>query len=119
MSDQLNNQVNPCKLFVGNLPFIIKEEKLQEIFGTFGEIVSINLIPDKTRPDAHKGFGFVEFKEEEAAQKAIEGLNETEGRRIIVNVAKPLVPRERSFGFRRNDSRSNFDRRPSYNDRRN
>jgi nucleolin len=106
MSDQLENKVNEAKLFVGNLPFSINEDQLREVFSEFGQIKEVNLIPDKTRPNAHKGFGFVEFENQEDAQKAVETLHESEleGRNIIVNVAKPLVPRERrDGGFRGGD----------------
>lgn len=42
-----------------------------------------------------KSFGFVTFTNEADAQKAIQGLNEKEndGRKMIVNVAKPREER--------------------------
>lgn len=124
MSDQLENKVNEAKLFVGNLPFSIKEDQVREVFSEFGEIKSVDLIPDRTRPNAHKGFGFVEYENADDAQKAVDALHETEleGRNIIVNVAKPLVPRERRGGFRggnrggnRNNDRRGFGGRSNYN----
>lgn len=85
---------NKKKLFVGNLPFSLTEDEMRDIFSEFGEIVSVNLITDKFsgRP---KGFGFVEYTTEEAAQAAVESLDgkEVNGRNIVVNIAMPPKPR--------------------------
>ena len=98
----MNNDtaVNPKKLFVGNLPFSATQDQLQDLFSPHGEIVEINIITDRFSGRS-KGFAFVEFATEEQAQAAVEALNETEldGRKIVVNVAKPPAPREnRGFG---------------------
>jgi RNA recognition motif-containing protein len=82
--------MNDKKLYVGNLPYSITSEKLEELFAEFGTIVSAVVISDKfTRRS--KGFGFVEFEAPEAAQAAIEAMHEKEieGRQLVVNVARP------------------------------
>jgi len=86
---------NKTKIYVGNLPYSIDSNALGELFSQFGEIVDAIIITDKFRGDRSKGFGFVEFKEEESAEKAIAEMNEkeVEGRALVVNIAKP--PRER------------------------
>lgn len=80
-------------IYVGNLPWSATEEEVTQLFAQFGEVASVKLITDRVtgRP---RGFGFVEM-EEEAAQKAIEGLADTEmgGRTLKVNEAKPRAPR--------------------------
>jgi cold-inducible RNA-binding protein len=101
-------QANPKKLFVGNLPYSLTEQELTDLFSQYGEIVDIKLIIDRMtgRP---KGIAFVEFATVEEANAAIEALNnyEIDGRAIIVNVARPQVPREnRSFGGDRGGARS-------------
>ncbi|HLB95986.1 MAG TPA: RNA-binding protein [Patescibacteria group bacterium] len=88
------------KLFVGGLSYNTSEETLKEAFAKFGTIESAVIITDRTSGRS-KGFGFVEFGNDEEAQKAIEGLNGTDldGRKITVNVARPMEERpRRDFG---------------------
>ena len=89
------------KIYVGNLPFGVDKAKLDELFGTFGDIEESIVISDKFSGRS-KGFGFVTFKEDEAAKKAIADMNdkEVEGRNIKVNEAKPMEdrPPRRDFG---------------------
>ena len=96
------------KLFVGNLPWGITNDSLRDLFASVGEVVEAMVITDRMSGRS-KGFGFVTFATEEAAQAAIAQLNEKEieGRKIIVNVARPKEDRPRDGGFRDN-------RRPSY-----
>lgn len=104
------SQVNPKKLFVGNLPWSLTEDQLTEMFSQYGELVSVKLIIDKMSGRS-KGIAFVEFATEEAASQAMEAANgmEIEGRALVVNVARPFQPRERvggrDFGGRRDFSR--------------
>ena len=81
------------KLYVGNLPFSVDDDKLKELFTSFGEIEEANIIADKFSRRS-KGFGFVTFKEEADADKAISEMNEkeVEGRKLTVNEAKPMDP---------------------------
>jgi len=78
------------KLFVGNLSFNTAESRLQELFESIGPVDSVNIVRDQMTGRA-RGFAFVEMQTEEAAQNAIQRLNETEldGRRIAVNEARP------------------------------
>ena len=96
------------KVYVGNLPFSVEDDKLKEIFSSYGEIEEATVIKDKFSGRS-KGFGFVTFKEDESAKKAISELNdkEVEGRNLKVNEAKPMDPDRqrgpprRSFNQRR------------------
>lgn len=92
-------QVNPKKLFVGNLPYSSSEQELHNLFSQYGEIVSVTLVTDRMSGRS-KGFAFVEFADEAAATAAVEGVNGTEldGRALIVNVARPPQPRENRAG---------------------
>jgi cold-inducible RNA-binding protein len=78
------------KLFVGNLSFNTEESRLQELFEAIGPVDSVNIVRDQMTGRA-RGFAFVEMQTDEAAQTAIQKLNETEldGRRIAVNEARP------------------------------
>jgi len=108
---QQPSQTNNKKLYFGNLPFTMSEEDLGQLVADFGEVVDVKLITD-FNTGRSKGFGFVEFAEEEAAQKALEALNETEvdGRAIFVKVARPKQPRENRFGGSNGGGRRDFRR---------
>ena len=76
-------------IYVGNLPYSVKEDELREIFENYGKVVSINLIRDRFSGRS-KGFAFIEMSDEEG-KKAIEAIDGThiDGREIRVNVARP------------------------------
>ncbi|KKQ47562.1 MAG: RNP-1 like protein RNA-binding protein [Candidatus Woesebacteria bacterium GW2011_GWC1_38_13] len=98
------------RLFVGGLPYSVTSQQLNEMFVPFGAVTSSNVITDKFTGNS-KGFGFVEFEDDKAADEAVKKLNETEvgGRKITVNVARPMEERgPRNFD---NDRRGGFDRR--------
>lgn len=78
------------KLYVGNLSYTTSEAELRGLFAEVGPVVSVTLITDRTSGQS-KGFGFVEMETEEAAQEAIQRLNnhDVNGRNIKVNEARP------------------------------
>ena len=90
------------KLYVGNLNYQTTEAKLKEIFAACGEVSSVNVLQGR-------GFGFVEMATPEACEEARNRLNGTEvdGRKIIVNEARPRIerPRESRYGGERKDFR--------------
>lgn len=79
---------------MGNLNFATTQEELEELFAQAGEIVSVSIPTDRDtgRP---RGFAFVEFASDEAAQAAIEKFNgqEVGGRALRVDVAGERPPR--------------------------
>lgn len=82
------------KLYVGGLPYASTEESLAQAFGEAGKVVSTKIIIDRLTGRS-KGFGFVEMASESEAEAAIgmwDGV-EFEGRKLTVNVAKPLEAR--------------------------
>lgn len=85
-----------ASIYVGNLPFSITEDELQEMFSEFGEVQSVKLISDHEtgRP---RGFGFVEM-ERDNAREAINAFNgkEVGGRTLRVNEAHQRPPTGRS-----------------------
>lgn len=84
------------KLFVGSLPYSVTDDQLAELFQEFGTVASAKVIMDRDT-NRSKGFGFVEYESDEEAQAAIAAMNdkEVDGRRIIVNEARPQENRER------------------------
>ena len=83
------------KLYVGGVSYGTTEDSLREAFAQAGNVVSAKIIIDKMT-NRSKGFGFVEMSSDEEAQKAIAMFHDQEfqGRRLTVNVARPLAPRE-------------------------
>lgn len=77
------------KLYVGNLPFSATEEGLRELFEQHGTTASVRIITDR-ETGRSRGFGFVEFEDDSAAEKALQALNGTdmEGRALRVNEAQ-------------------------------
>ncbi|NOY66955.1 MAG: RNA-binding protein [Gammaproteobacteria bacterium] len=75
-------------IYVANLPDSATEQDVQSLFNTFGKIESVKLITD-SETGKPSGFGFIEM-EEEAANKAIKELDDTEfqGQKLQVNQAR-------------------------------
>lgn len=78
------------KLYVGNLPFKTTENDLRDLFAQHGDVASATIVMDREtgRP---RGFGFVEFANDEHARAAMAALNgkNYDGRDLTVNEAKP------------------------------
>ena len=87
------------KLYAGNLSYNVTSAMLEELFAAFGAVRSAEVIQDR-ETGRSKGFGFVEMADDQAAEKAIEGLNlkEYDGRAMTVNEAKPREDRGGSRG---------------------
>ena len=78
------------KLYVGNLPYNTSEEDLRTLFSQHGTVESVAVITDR-ETGRSKGFGFVEFADDNEARNAIAGLSGQEfgGRALTVNEARP------------------------------
>lgn len=89
------------KLFIGSLPYTTTDEELEQLFAAEGTVVSARVIIDR-ETGRSKGFGFVEFENDDEAKAVIEKLNGSDynGRSLVVNEARPQQPRgeRRSFG---------------------
>lgn len=81
------------KLFVGSLPWVIDDQKLNEMFSQYGQVVSAIVLKDRATGRS-RGFGFVEM-EDAAADAAMAALNgsDIDGRKIVVNEARPREDR--------------------------
>jgi len=89
------------KLYVGNLPYTVRDEDLQQAFGEFGAITSAKVMMERDTGRS-TGFGFVEMGSDAEAQAAINGMNGQSlgGRSITVNEARPMEARPpRTGGF--------------------
>ncbi|MBK8667359.1 MAG: RNA-binding protein [Burkholderiales bacterium] len=89
------------KLYVGNLPYSVRDSDLSQAFGQFGAVTSAKVMMERDTGRS-KGFGFVEMGSDAEAQAAIEGMNGQPlgGRNVVVNEARPMEPRPpRSGGY--------------------
>ncbi len=88
------------KLYVGSLSYSTTDDQLKDYFSQAGQVESATVIRDRNSGRS-KGFGFVEMSTDEEAEKAIEMFNgqEFDGRKIIVNQARPMKPRRPRSNF--------------------
>jgi len=78
------------KIYIGNLDYDVKEEDIEKLMGEKGvEAKEVKIVKDRFT-NKSKGFGFVEFEDNDSAQKAIELLDgqELKSRKIRVNRAR-------------------------------
>ncbi|CAF1798825.1 hypothetical protein HID58_057973 [Brassica napus] len=96
------------KIFVGGLAWETQKDTMRRYFEQFGEIVEAVVISDKNTGRS-KGYGFVTFKEGEAAMRACQNMNPViDGRRANCNLAflgahkprPPTSPRHGTGRFR-------------------
>ena len=89
------------KLYVGNLPYSVRDNDLEQAFSQFGAVTSAKVMMERDTGRS-KGFGFVEMGSDAEAQAAINGMNGQPlgGRSVVVNEARPMEPRPpRSGGY--------------------
>ncbi len=100
-------------IYVGNLPYGITENELQDLFAEYGSVVSANVIKDRDTGNS-KGFGFIEMDNQSGAEEAIKALDgaEVQGRNIKVNQARPRNDRGGGGGGHRGGGGGGRDSRP-------
>src|SRR5437868_4298238 len=89
------------KLYVGNLPYSVRDSDLEQAFNQFGAVTSAKVMMERDTGRS-KGFGFVEMGSDAEAQAAITGMNGQPlgGRSVVVNEARPMESRPpRSGGY--------------------
>ncbi len=76
------------------MPWAIDDAGLAQLFAQAGNVVSAQVVKDR-ETGRSRGFGFVEMSTDEEAQNAVKNLNGTdvEGRKIVVNIARPREDR--------------------------
>jgi cold-inducible RNA-binding protein len=82
------------KVYVGNLSKQVTDAQLNDLAVPYGKLVSANVATEKSSGES-KGFGFVEFSNDDDARKAITGLDgrDVHGQALKVNEAKPRKER--------------------------
>ncbi|MGJ8636134.1 MAG: RNA recognition motif domain-containing protein [Phycisphaerales bacterium] len=86
-------------LYVGNLPYSMNDQELNELFSQIGDVQSAKVMSDR-ETGRSRGFGFVEMADTDAGHQAIEKLNgqDCDGRALVVNEARPREERPRGGG---------------------
>lgn len=91
------------KIFVGGLPKAVGEFELKQYFSRFGNVLGAIHVTEKGS-DTRRGFGFVEFDEQAAVDRAtVESRHLISGRFVE---AKKAVPKEELPKVERRDVRS-------------
>ncbi|KAG9321353.1 hypothetical protein KVV02_007151 [Mortierella alpina] len=91
-SRYLDTAFYPTKVYVGHLPESASLTGLRTAFGPFGEIEDMNLVEGKD-------FGFVTFKEPEAARRALESMNGATIEGAVIKVNRAMIPERNRRGF--------------------
>ena len=89
------------KVFVGNLAFRLEPDRLRELFEEVGKVDDV-FFPTDRNTGRPRGFAFVTFESQEAANEAIERFDgfEFEGRPLKVNEARPRTEGSERPAFR-------------------
>lgn len=97
------------KLYVGNLSYETNEDQLRDLFAPYGTPESVKIITDRETGRA-KGFGFVEFSNDQEAKAAMSALNgrDFSGRPLTVNEARPQTGGGNRGGFNRGGGRGRY-----------
>ena len=75
-------------IYVGNLPWTIDDQQLEDLFKEYGEVTSARVITDRFTKRS-RGFGFVEMNS--GGEDAVQALNDSEvdGRKLVGNESRP------------------------------
>ena len=78
------------KIYVGNLSKQVTDKELNDLAVSYGTPQSANVATERSTGQS-KGFGFLEFANDDEARAAITGLNgkDVKGQTLTVNEARP------------------------------
>ena len=76
-------------LYVGNIPWSTTESELEQLFAQHGEVLDCRIITERATGRS-RGYGFIEVNDEQM-EEIMEKTNgaEMDGRKLVVNEAKP------------------------------
>lgn len=89
---------NFTNVYIKNLSTEVTEEELQKMAAEYGEVTSVAIM--KGDDGKSKGFGFVNFNDAEAANKAVEALNGTEQKGKTMFAGRAMKKSERESVLR-------------------
>ena len=85
-------------IYIANLENAIDNEKLKEVFSSYGEVLSAEVVKD-VFTGASRGFGYVEM-EDEIAHNAINGLNQTTLNTLTITVKEAPPKKEQKGSYK-------------------
>ena len=105
-------------IYVGNLPYSVRNDELREAFEEFGTVDSAEVIFDR-RTKRSRGYGFVEMANDDEAHDAIQALNgaDFQGRELRVDESKPKGEKQQSSKPQSNKRSNNGARRDAEPDK--
>lgn len=100
-------------IYVGNLPYSVRDDELRETFAAHGEVESAEVIVDR-RTRRSRGYGFVKMASDADGRKAIAALNgqELQGRALRVDESKPKAEKDSVQGTEHRSARRSDTERP-------
>ncbi|MGF1586343.1 MAG: RNA recognition motif domain-containing protein [Bacteroidales bacterium] len=77
-------------IYIGNIPYSMKEADIEQLFADFGTVLSVKIITDKFTHRS-KGYGFIEMEDDAEGESAVNNLNGQDvlGRNLKVSRANP------------------------------
>jgi cold-inducible RNA-binding protein len=98
-SAQLESEEVMKNIYVGNLSYSATEDQIRSMFEAYGPVDRVSIVTDRDTGQP-RGFAFVEMSDDDAAGKAMDGLNgmNLDGRNLTVNEARPKADRPRGGG---------------------
>ncbi len=86
--DQSSEDFSNDQIYVGNLPYHVRENDLHNHFSRFGAIETIKIVRN-LRTGRSKGYAFVTYTSAKQAVKALSAHGkDLQGRSLVVRIAK-------------------------------
>lgn len=108
-STSLGDNISLMSIFVGNLPYEVTQDDLQQVFAEYGTVQRIHMPMDRDT-GRMRGFAFVDLGADTEEDSAISELNQAEwmGRTLKVDKARPRQESGGNGGGRRERFSSRF-----------
>lgn len=72
-------------IYIFNVSSVVQSEDLKNMFAVYGDVQSAEIVRDIISGES-RGYGFIEMRDEKAAQTAIAALDQTEIDSLFVTV---------------------------------
>ncbi|XP_056004471.1 poly(U)-binding-splicing factor PUF60-like isoform X1 [Ostrea edulis] len=83
---------NHNRIYIASIHHDLTENDIQSVFEAFGKIVNCKLATETGKPGKHKGYGFIEFDSQQAAQDAVTSMNLFDLGGQYLRVGKAITP---------------------------
>ncbi|XP_022339617.1 poly(U)-binding-splicing factor PUF60-like isoform X2 [Crassostrea virginica] len=83
---------NHNRIYIASIHHDLSENDIQSVFEAFGKIVNCKLATETGKPGKHKGYGFIEFDSQQAAQDAVTSMNLFDLGGQYLRVGKAITP---------------------------